>query len=58
MLVCCASCGCVLTQTLSGDHAMQVPQLKNLCKQEQVKGYSKLKRRELVNLLQKELQSR
>ena len=35
--------------------AIQVTELKGLCKQEQVKGYSKLKKEELIDLLQEQL---
>ena len=38
--------------------AMQVAELKDLCRQENVKGYSKLKKDQLVSLLQDQLQSK
>lgn len=38
-------------------HTLQVSELRDLCKQEHVKGYSKLKKDELVSILQKQLRS-
>lgn len=38
--------------------ALQVTELKDLCKQERVKGYSKLKKDQLRILLQEQMQSR
>ncbi len=38
--------------------ALQVTELKDLCKQERVKGYSKLKKDQLIILLQEQMQSR
>ena len=40
------------------DCSVQVTELKDLCRQERVKGYSKLKKDQLVSLLQRQLQSR
>lgn len=37
---------------------LKVAELKDLCKQEHVKGYSKLKKDQLIHLLQEQLQSR
>ncbi len=38
--------------------ALQVTELKDICKQERMKGYSKLKKDQLINLLQEQMQSR